>query len=217
MMDLGLNDTRTSRSTDLAAVLNTIFARPDFVVTGIGSRETPDDVLALMTRIGTACEARGGKLRSGGAGGADLAFEAGWRDAANCEIFHPWRGFKPKIGGSSLDLDRILGRKRPTSGPGAPIILSGPLFETAKEMASHYHPAWHHCSDGAKALHARNMPQVLGPKLDRPTDVVICWTVDGGPTGGTGQALRVAMDRGITIVNLQRPDHRAALIAALGL
>lgn len=194
-----------------------VFARDEIIVTGIGSRETPDDILSLMTRIGAALEARKARLRSGGAGGADLAFEAGWTDASLCEIYHPWHGFKPKVGGTDVDVERILGRKRPKFGAGAPIVISGDVEARAMEIASASHPAWERCGHGARKLHTRNVPQVLGADLGRLTDMVICWTVDGGPTGGTGQAIRMAMQRGVLIVNLQRTDHRAAIMAALGL
>ena len=44
---------------------------------GIGSRKTPPHVLAAMTQIAEALAERGYILRSGGAGGADSAFEKG--------------------------------------------------------------------------------------------------------------------------------------------
>lgn len=44
---------------------------------GIGSRETPEDVLKLMTRISRGLYKEGYTLRSGGAQGADSAFEIG--------------------------------------------------------------------------------------------------------------------------------------------
>lgn len=56
---------------------------------GIGSRTTPQDVCNLMTRLAVSLEAKGYKLRSGGADGADKAFERGVRDTANKEIFRP--------------------------------------------------------------------------------------------------------------------------------
>ena len=44
---------------------------------GIGSRQTPPGICELMTRIAVQLEARGYILRSGGAKGADRAFESG--------------------------------------------------------------------------------------------------------------------------------------------
>ena len=43
--------------------------------TGIGSRKTPDGIMTLMGKIATKLAEQGVTLRSGGAVGADLAFE----------------------------------------------------------------------------------------------------------------------------------------------
>jgi hypothetical protein len=58
---------------------------------GIGSRETPADVMALMGRVAARLEVLGWTLRSGAAQGADQAFEAGV--SSKKEIFLPWKGF----------------------------------------------------------------------------------------------------------------------------
>ena len=52
---------------------------------GVGSRETPEEIKRLMVRIAYCLSKRNYILRSGGAKGADLAFERG---AANKEIFY---------------------------------------------------------------------------------------------------------------------------------
>lgn len=206
-----------SGSEDLAAKLRSIFGQGDFIVTGIGSRDTPGDVLDDMELLCGRLEKLGGRLRSGGAGGADLACEAGFRDPLNCEIYHPWHGFKPKIHGKPVDLYKALGRHRPTRGPGSPIVISGEIMAQAQAIAARTHPKWEACSQGARALHTRNIPQVLGEKLDRLTDFILCWTIDGKATGGTGQALRLGAEKGATIVNLKNTDERAAIFKALGL
>ena len=221
MMNLGLDEPKVADGSSFADTLRAILARAKtdegLVVTGIGSRETPDDILKLMTRIGRRIEELGGILRSGGAGGADLAFEAGWRNAAACEIFHPWHGFKPKIGSKEIDVTRALGRKRPIQGVGSPIVISGETLEQAEEIAAATHPAWEKCGQGARKLHTRNIPQILGASLNRVTDLVICWTVDGRASGGTGQAMRLAQRKGAQIVNLKRAEDRQAILEALGL
>lgn len=48
---------------------------------GIGSRETPKDVLSSMTKLADDLWQLGWNLRSGGADGADKAFEAGAHQA----------------------------------------------------------------------------------------------------------------------------------------
>lgn len=52
------------------------------IYAGIGSRETPEWVLTIFERMGSWMAKRGDKLRSGGADGADSAFENGC-NAAN--------------------------------------------------------------------------------------------------------------------------------------
>ena len=53
---------------------------------GIGSRQTPPEILNTMTKIAQALGKLGYTLRSGGADGADKAFEVG---AVKKEIFRP--------------------------------------------------------------------------------------------------------------------------------
>jgi len=51
---------------------------------GVGSRDTPDDIIKTMRGIGKALDKRGYMLRSGGAQGADKAFE---KHSTNKEVF----------------------------------------------------------------------------------------------------------------------------------
>lgn len=178
-----------------AKQLNDLLAAADchqihVVYAGIGSRNTPHDVLDLMTRIATKLDTWGWMLRSGGADGADKAFAKG---ADRKEVYVPWPGFT----------DDGVSR------------LSRPTF-TAMEIAARYHPNWKNLRDAVRKLHARNVHQILGASCDAPCSMVICWTPDGSTgittarTGGTGQAIRIAHDRNIPIFNLQRDDHREA-------
>ena len=152
------------------------------IYTGIGSRETPEHVLAIMATIGQYLAEKGWTLRSGGANGADSAFEEGCDSVGGLkEIYIPWQGFNSRAG----------------------IVVT---TSEAELLASKYHPAWSKCSQGAKKLHTRNIPQVLGEDLQTPTDMVVCWTVGGKRGGGTGQALRVAQDYKIPIFDLALPE-----------
>jgi len=59
------------------------------VYTGVGSRQTPQPVCELMFRVAAFLAARNITLRSGGARGADLAFENGCKSANGPrEIFY---------------------------------------------------------------------------------------------------------------------------------
>lgn len=56
---------------------------------GIGSRQTPQEILSLMRKTGASLTEKGLILRSGGATGADSAFEAGCDSIhAKKEIFY---------------------------------------------------------------------------------------------------------------------------------
>ena len=60
---------------------------PTMTYAGIGGRETPEGILELMTKIASELEKKGYILNSGGAKGADSAFERGVRDFKNKRIF----------------------------------------------------------------------------------------------------------------------------------
>lgn len=139
---------------------------------GIGSRNTPNDFLDLFTRVARYLSSKGIILRSGGARGADSAFERG---AKYKEIYLPWKGFE----NSTSNL--VVSDKR------------------AFDIASKYHPRWDYLSQGAKRLQARNSHQILGADLSTPSSFVICWTRGGKGEGGTGQALRIAKAYNIPI------------------
>lgn len=188
--------------------------RENIIVTGIGSRETDPTSMRLHTLLASSIEERNGRGRSGGAGGSDLAFEKGFKDPRNIDVIFPWKGFLPK-GMTQEDVNRFLGRDRISHGPGAPVMLSWEKRSEAEEIAKKYHPKWEACSRGARGLHTRNVPQVLGLDLKTKSDVVVSWTVDGKDTGGTGQAMRIARDMGIPIANLNVPAERKLLCEML--
>ena len=138
---------------------------------GIGSRQTPQDILQRMYGIAKLLETKGFILRSGGAVGADTAFEKGVKGRGNKTIY------------KARDA-------------------------TPEAIASKYHPAWNRCNNYVKQLMGRNMMIVLGKDLKTPVSFIVCWTIDGRPIGGTGQALRLANDFKITIYNL---GHKLSL------
>ncbi|AXK43892.1 macro domain-containing protein [Erythrobacter aureus] len=201
-----------------------LLASPDgyAAYAGIGSRETPDSILATMTEIAFALEARGFTMRSGFAGGADTAFELGTSRNSLREVFAPWKGFgqnpHSKYDARRFQQIRMFEHERGYRFPPAPQrLITGDLFDRAEAMAKQYHPTWDRLPQGAQKMHTRNMGQVLGPKLDQPARFVIAWTSDGQATGGTGQAIRVADDLGIPVLNLHDADVRAEILRVLGI
>ena len=80
------------------------------------------------------------------------------------------------------------------------------LSQEAYKIAEHYHPAWNKLSDAGKKLMARNTYQVLGYDLKTPSEMIICWTKDGKDQGGTSQAIRIARDYNIPVINLFKEE-----------
>lgn len=145
---------------------------------GIGSRETPSDVLGYMNKVAKRLEERGLTLRSGGAKGADSAFEAGV--AQNKQIFYP----------KDIETNTYNNAQQ------------------AKDIALGLHPnpyALTKKGNYAVNLMARNGYQVLGADLNSPSDFVLCYAPldkNGNPTGGTTQAIRIANAMNIPVFNL---------------
>lgn len=160
------------------------------VYTGIGSRETPKEILSIFEYIGLWLASKGYILRSGHAAGADSAFECGCDAAGGCkEIYLPWKGF---------------------NGSDSKLILRD--NDDAISIAMHYHPAFDRLSNGAKKLQARNAYQIFGYNLDTPSDFVVCWTKGGKGSGGTGQAIRIAKDNSIPVFDFGRYDNNEIAI-----
>lgn len=165
---------------------------------GIGARTTPPDKLNRCIGWGYRLAKWGLTLRSGGAVGADTAFETGCDKANGAnEIYLPWKNFN----GSNSNLHYI----------------SIEAFETAEEI---YGANWQHLKPSVQKLMARNMQQVMGENLDEPSEFVLCWTPDScttrsdrsKDTGGTGQAIAYADSLDIPIFNLQSDSSESDLI-----
>lgn len=148
---------------------------------GIGSRETPQHICIIMEQEARRLDAMGYVLRSGGADGADTAFEKG---ATTKEIYIPWHGFNGRF-------DAIV-----------------PEIQKAVHIAKTIHPAWGAMGPGGKKLHARNVFQVLGMDLETPVEFVLFWSkvYKGEPIGGTRTAVMLARERNIPTFNLLEDD-----------
>lgn len=157
--------------------------------TGVGSRETPPEIIKKLRFIAHWLARNGFILRSGAADGADTAFEQGCDHVAGGKkIYLPWKNFSRRFD-----------------------IRFVPISDAAYELASTLHPAWIHLKPGMQSLHARNTYQVLGEFLDSPSDFTVCWTADGAETleaitkktGGTATAIRLSLLKGIPVFNLR--------------
>lgn len=166
---------------------------------GIGSRQTPDDVMELIRKLAAQLAATH-TLRSGAADGADSGFEQGATAAGGRkDIYLAWRGFNGN---------------------------ASPLFGVTPEalaMAAKVHPAWDRLSEGPQKLHARNCNQISGHDLATPAEFVACWTPDGcesaktrnAKTGGTATAIVLAERNKVPVFNLKNSAGRNRLVALL--
>lgn len=174
---------------------------------GIGSRETPLEICELMHDIAYKFATLGWILRSGGADGADSAFQYGVEQFCNersllykerQEIYLPWIGFND----FNMDWDKGYFWIDPAQNP------------EIDKLARHYHPKYENLGRGARKLIGRNGHQILGKNLDLPVQAIIAWTPDASigkttaDTGGTGHALRIAYGYKLPIWNLERLSHR---------
>jgi hypothetical protein len=168
---------------------------------GIGSRKTPQNVLEVMMRIGHYLADQGWVLRSGGAEGADTAFEKGCDEVkGRKEIYLPWKDYN-----GNKSILYYKGKE-----------ISDDLKHQSFELASKYHPAWEQCSYGAKCLLARDGMQILGKDLKTPVTMVLFWSPNINH-GGTSQALRIAKDYKVPIFNLGDSVEREVIINKMDL
>jgi len=144
---------------------------------GIGARKTPEHIIIQMIVLADTLAQRGWVLRSGGALGADTAFEIGcdYHEGAK-EIFLPF----PNHNGSQVPF----------------IPISPSAYQLVDEMYSDAKNRSHY----VRTLWARNAHIILGANLDDPVDVVICWTPGSNVVGGTGRAIKIAHKYQIPVV-----------------
>ena len=163
------------------------------VYAGIGSTQTPPEILEAMTELVRELERTGWHLYSGGADGADTAFENGTTRTGRT-VYLPWKGgYNDRTGDECVTLTNS---------------------EQTQEVVSKYHGAWQRCSRGARALHGRNQAIIHGlghAPADRRVDAVICWTPGGAAQGGTATGMKMARTAGIPVLNLARVRGADAL------
>lgn len=152
--------------------------------TGVGSRDTPEPYFDLIKRIAAYLAYKGCILRSGGADGADSAFEEGCDliDSSLKEIYLPWKKFNHRLNGIHT------------------------ILPEAYEIAKQFHPAGENLRYPALKFHGRNVHQVLGRDLYTLSQFLICWTPGGKTVGGTATAINIAKSNRIPVMNLADYD-----------
>jgi hypothetical protein len=149
-----------------------------------------------MMEIGYRMAALGWCGRSGGADGADMAFETGYQQyvyeydliQAGFECYLPWNIF------NSLSEDSIH------------IVTPNlPNYTQAIDIVSHIHPAWDRLTQGARSLHTRNVYQILGRELNKPSQFCFLYAEPKSKTqvkGGTNTAFQLARRHNVETFNL---------------
>lgn len=160
--------------------------------TGIGSRRISNDEDTLLTGLGRMFANNDFVLYSGHADGSDKAFEKGVGMSSNPQnavMWLPWENFNGEL-------------------------LAGDSFvvgdmEDGRRSMEKFHPNVDRLSKGGKALMSRNHYQIYGmPSLYPMVDFVVCCADTEKNNakkikGGTGHAIRLASDLGISWFNMR--------------
>ncbi|MCY3810281.1 MAG: hypothetical protein OXH15_00600 [Gammaproteobacteria bacterium] len=215
---LRLDDFDPGIVAELREVLAHAEPQPDaFAYAGVGARRTPPDILDAMSDIAQTLGDAGTALSTGGADGADKAFETGaLRTDAPITVHTPWPGYNDYRPGRDPETDIDIVH------PNSTATVRG---HTYADLAREHHPCWQRCSRGARALFLRNVSILAGALDDDggtlPVRAVIAYTPNGlavgREAGGTGHTLRTAAFLHIPCVNLSLrtpPERNAAALAA---
>ena len=164
---------------------------------GIGSRETPPKLLALMKIIGIILASKGYILNTGAAKGADQAFANGASIVkGKINIFLPWPTYESEwISTLQQNVNvTVLDKNK----------------HTAAINSVKLHPAFNRLSRPVINLHARNY------LIIENVDFVICYTPNGETVGGTGQGIRIANSLGKPVLNLGNKKDTEVLLKIMG-
>lgn len=152
-----------------------------FYYTGIGSRETPENILNLITKLAKYIDkTEKFTLRTGGARGADTAFEKGV-SSNRINVYYP------NIKHLYKNRDKAI-------------------IAAKQVWYSPYGITWDKLKPFTQELMIRNSYQIFGETFNRKaiSKFVICYTksLNKDELGGTGQAIRLAEKFNIPVFNL---------------
>lgn len=187
----------------------------------VGSRKAPREALTTFRILGSLIASKGGLVATGHAEGIDWAAERGVMDACDTEqladhmlIVLPNQNFMA---------DKHFDRRNPNrAGFFVPSEQASPdvyarATDIARSVMDKAH--WGNLTDSHKALHTRNVFQVLGRDLLSPVDAVFSWcpvTKSGNFKGGTRTALEIAKTMDIPYLNMEQdPTDHTFLEAAI--
>jgi hypothetical protein len=167
------------------------------IYAGIGSRQTPADILDVMRKSAMILAIEGYVCNTGAALGADQAFaEGALVGGGKTNLQLPWNTYE----------NEWINAIRQHHGSNVITTVLSMNDKEAYESVEKYHPAANRLSSGVVKLHARNYNIVA------PAKFVICWTPEGKPNGGTGQGIKIATALNIPIYNLGNAAMLTAFI-----
>lgn len=179
---------------------------------GVGSRETPDEILLLMARYAcTAYDKKLGPLHSGDAIGADFAFWVGAKLSTNFEelqakIFLSRNGFQQRWVNPKWPF--INSKKLPEE-----------IYLAAQQIAYKARGGFYGLGPGGIALMTRNAFQILSETLLNPVSKMIYYAEPTGKgervKGGTNCALQIAIEYNVPRLNLYFEENQELLKAWL--
>lgn len=183
--------------------------------TGVGSRETPLDVLFLMVRLGrTMCDL-GRRLRSGDAIGADYAFYVGARlserfNEIGARIYLSRDGYQERFHNPQLGFYNAQ--------------LFTETYDDARLIAEEARGGFWGLGRGGIELMTRNTYQVLSESLEDVSGAMYYWGIPVGKPenekirGGTNAALQIAKRFGVkTRINLFYQENQEKTFAWLAM
>lgn len=172
--------------------LPTKSSNPTMTYAGIGSRETPQEILGKMTEVAKYLEEKGYTLRSGAAQGADTAFEKGVKEKK--EIF-------PGSQKAGMREQKIAREIHPN--PNALDKSKNPEF------------VWNLMARNTNQIFGKNLDTPVDFVIAWTKDGLTDYRNRTVNSGGTGQAIEMASRKGIPVINMFNPSWREQLLSVL--
>lgn len=179
----------------------------------IGSRATPADAIRVLEDTGECLCGLGVAVSSGDAEGADRAgvrgaMRSSWWPDIGARVYLAWNGVRHEDGFKRWADNKIYFDASQFEN-----------YEEAQALALKARGSFAGLKRGGIAMHSRNPYQVLLDNLATPVASVVCWAKPtgkkGNVSGGTGTAVRIALDHNIPVINLATDEGMQKILSFL--
>ena len=187
---------------------------PTMTYAGIGSRETPQEVLDKMTEVAKYLDGLGYTLNTGKTFTAKPSTDPKYQKQYEERLAFSKKN-NGKVGLDEEGADRAFSlgtTKKNLFG------VNTPVGKKEMSVMEEIHPSPDRLKEGGKKLMARNTNQIFGENLNTPVDFVLFYAKETKgirPEGGTGQAVEMARRKGIPTINMADTNWRDQLKAAI--